>query len=132
MIPARRATVLAVALFACALSGGCGEDATAPASSLVGTWDIIGFTDAGVAATTTGTWVFRSDETFSVNGTVTFPGEPADPIVFDGTYAQSGMTVSLVITGEATTSWRLAATGDQVTLTADEAPPANTITLRRR
>jgi hypothetical protein len=67
-----------------------------------------------------------------VNGTVTFPGEPADPIVFDGTYAQSGMTVSLVITGEATTSWRLAATGDQVTLTADEAPPANTITLRRR
>jgi hypothetical protein len=60
--------------------------------TLVGSWDLIGFTDAGVPDTTSGTAVFRPDGTFEVDGTVTFPGEPPDPILVDGTYHQSGST----------------------------------------
>jgi hypothetical protein len=99
--------------------------------SLAGTWDLVAFTDAGVSATTTGTWVFRSHGSFSVNGTVTFPGEPADSIVADGTYVHGMGTVALTI-GSETTNWALTWSGNQVTLTEDEPPPANTITLRRQ
>jgi hypothetical protein len=132
MIRGLRTASLGVALLASALAGGCGKDATAPDTSLVGTWDIIGFTDAGVTASTTGTWVFRSDGTFTVDGTVTFPGEPTDPILLAGTYTQNGLSVSLTVPGEPTTNWTLTTDGNQVTLTENVAPPANTVTLRRR
>lgn len=118
--------VAAVALLAAA----CGKDGTAPSTSLVGTWDLIGFTDMGVAAVTTGTWVFRTDGTFSVNGTITFPGEPTDPFVVDGIYVQNGDSVALTIAAQ-TTNWTLTPSGNEVTLTENEPPPANTITLRR-
>ena len=85
----------------------------------------------GVDAVTTGTWVFRLDHTFDVDGTITFPGEPTDPIVVSGTYVQSGNSVALTIDAQ-TGSWAITASGDEVTLTAQEPPPANTITLRRR
>lgn len=109
----------------------CGKDPTAPGTSLVGTWDLVGFSDAGVAAATTGTWVFRSDNTHSVNGTITFPGEPTETLVVDGTYAQNGTSVMLTMSGQ-TGSWTLVASGSNVTLTENEPPPANTIGLRRR
>lgn len=128
-ITPRTAWVRVVATVAL-LASACGEDAAAPSPSLVASWDLIGFTDMGVAAVTTGTWVFRANGTFSVNGTITFPGEPTDPLVVDGTYVQNGNTVALTIAA-VTTSWTLTTSGNQVTLTENEPPPANTITLRR-
>ena len=122
-------TTLRVAAVA-ALLAACGDDSTAPVTSLVGTWNLVGFTDAGVAAVTTGTWVFRADGTCSVNGTVTFPGEPTDPLIADGTFVQSGNSVTLTIAAQMGT-WTLTASGSQVVLTASGPPPANTITLRR-
>lgn len=111
------------------LAAACGTDSTAPSTSLVGTWDFIGFTDMGVAATTSGTWVFRADSTLSVSGTITFPGEPTDSLVVNGTYVQNGNRVTLTIAAQ-TGDWTLTASGDVVTLTEIEPPPANTVTLR--
>lgn len=111
------------------LAAACGDDVAGPSTSLVGTWDLIGFSDEGVTAVTTGTVVFRTDHTVSFDGTVTFPGEPTDPLVLDGSYSQSGTSVNLTIDGEAS-SWLIAVAGEEVTLTADEPAPANTITLR--
>lgn len=113
------------------LAGACGTDSTAPGTSLVGTWDLVGFTDAGVAALTTGTWIFSGDRTFRVRGTITFSGEPTDSLVVDGTYFQSGARVMLASAGQSST-WTLAASGEERTLTQQAPLPANTITLRRR
>ena len=99
--------------------------------SLVGTWDFIGFSDAGVDAQTTGTMVFRTDGTFTIQGTVTYPGEPTDNISDFGTYQQNGTTVVFTI-GSDTSTWTLSISGNVATLTEVEPPPANTITLRRQ
>jgi hypothetical protein len=114
-----------------ALVTACGTDSTAPSPSLVGTWDLIGFTDMGTAAVTTGTWEFRAHGAFSVNGTITFPGEPTESLVTAGTYTQSGNSLEFTI-GAQTGEWALTANGDVITLTENEPPPANTIILRRR
>ena len=112
------------------LLAACGTDSTAPDTSLVGTWDLIGYTDMGVAAVTTGTWIFRSDLTMSVDGTITFPGQPTEPLVTTGTYAQNGRSVTLAI-GTQSGTWGLVVIGNEVILTEDEPPPAHTIVLRR-
>ena len=57
--------LLPIALVGALLGGGCGTDSTGPTPSLVGAWDLIGFTDMGAAAVTTGTaglppWSLRS------------------------------------------------------------------------
>jgi hypothetical protein len=118
--------------WALALAGAaCVNDGTAPGISLVGAWDFIGFTDAGVAAVTTGTWTFAIDSSVTVNGTVTFPGEPTDSLVVAGTYSQNGNTVQLII-GTGSGDWTITSNGDQIVLTEIEPPPANTVTLRRR
>jgi hypothetical protein len=109
----------------------CDGDASGPAPSLLGTWDLIGFSDAGVQASTTGEAVFRADGTFSIDGTVTFPGEPTDTISVSGTYEQRGDHVDLTI-GEETGTWTAEFTDDDVVLTEVEPAPANTISLRRR
>jgi hypothetical protein len=127
---ALRAAGLAVAV-AGVLLAACGSDSTAPGPELVGTWDLVGFTDMGVAAVTTGTWIFRSDGTMRVDGTVTFPGEPTEPLVLDGGYIQTGQSVTLTIGAESAV-WVLLEGGNELTLTEDEPPPANTIVLRRR
>jgi hypothetical protein len=126
---ALRAAGLAVAA-AGTLLGAC-SDSTAPGPELVGTWDLVGFTDSGIAAVTTGTWIFRSDGTMHVEGTVTFPGEPTEPLVLDGVYVQTGQTVTLTI-GAQNGAWGLVEAGSELTLTEDEPPPANTIVLRRQ
>lgn len=120
-----------VTLLAALFTAACGQDAIQPATSLVGSWDLVGFTDAGTAATTTGTWVFREDGTFSVSGTVTFPGEPTDSIVQQGSYLQQTDRVTLTMASQ-TGIWWLAWSDNRVTLTRDAAPPANTITLQRQ
>jgi hypothetical protein len=120
-----------VAIVAAFLASACATDSTGPGTSLVATWDLIGFTEMGAAAATTGSWTFRADSTFSVDGTVTFPGEPTDSLVVDGTYVQSGTSVVLTTAGQ-TGNWTLTASGDEITLTENGPPPANTIRLRRR
>jgi len=127
---ALRAAGLAVAAAGTFLAA-CGSDSTAPGPELVGTWDLVGFTDAGVAAVTTGTWIFRSDGTMHVDGTITFPGEPTEPLVQDGVYVQTGQRVALTI-GTESGDWGLVEDGNELTLTQDEPPPANTIVLRRQ
>jgi len=114
-----------------ALCVACGSDPTAPATSLVGTWDIIGFTDDGVAANTTGTGEFRANGTFSARGTIAFPDEPVEMLEVDGNYIHTGTVVSLTA-ANVTTEWTLSLNGDQVTLTENEPAPANTVTLRLR
>jgi hypothetical protein len=113
------------------LLAACGTDNTGPTPSLVGTWDLVGFTDMGIAAATTGTWIFRSDGTLSVDGTITFPGEPTEALIADGTYVQSGSSVTLTI-GTQSGRWTMVESGNDLTLTEDEPPPANTIVLRRQ
>ncbi len=126
--------LLVAVLTTAVLSGGmaaCGGDSTEPDPlSLVGTWDWIGFSDAGVDAVTTGTLVFRADGTLAIRGTVTFPGEPTDDVSIDATYQQTGTEVVLTV-GSETDTWTLSISGDVATLTL-VGTPGNTITLRRR
>ncbi len=130
---------LVAVLTAALVSGGlaaCGDSTGAESMSLVGTWDIIGFADDGVAAQITGTWVFRADGTFTIEGTVMPPDEPTEDISGSGTYEQNGTGVVFTFQtrtpGSSTSTWTLSMSGDVATLTQDEPPPANTITLRRR
>jgi hypothetical protein len=109
----------------------CSSDTTAPGPELIGTWDLVSFSDMGVAAVTTGTWIFRSDGTMHVEGTVTFPDEPTEPLVLDGGYVQAGQRVTLTI-GAENSVWGLVEAGNTLTLTEDEPPPANIIVLRRQ
>ena len=126
---ALRVAGLAVAA-AGTLLGAC-SDSTAPGPELVGTWDLVGFTDGGVAAVTTGTWIFRSDGTLHVDGTVMFPDEPTEPLVLDGGYIQTGQRVTLTI-GTESADWAMVENGNELTLTQDEPPPSNTVLLRRQ
>lgn len=121
---------LSLALGGPFLGAACGDDSTAPSPSLIGTWDLIGFTDMGISAVTTGTCEFRPDGTFGINATITFPGEPTESLVIAGSYVQSRTTVVLTI-GAQTGNWTLTSSGNEVMLTENEPPPANTITLRR-
>lgn len=124
------AVYLSLAFAAPFLGAACGDDSTAPSPSLIGRWDLIGFSDMGISAVTTGTGEFRADGTFDFNGTITFPGEPTESLVIAGSYVQSGTAVVLTI-GDQTGDWTLTSSGNEVTLTENEPPPANTITLRR-
>ena len=84
---------LTTTLTASAMSA-CGDDPVGPeVPTIVGTWDLIGFSDAGVEAQTSGSWTFRSDRTHSFEGTVTFPDEPPENISGVGTYEQTGTTL---------------------------------------
>ena len=107
------------------------SDETGPQITLTGTWDFIGFSDAGIDASTTGTWTFETNNAFHVRGTITFPSEPTDSLVVSGSYSQQGSQVELTI-GVDTGSWTLSGDGDVVVLTEVEPAPANTITLRRQ
>ena len=127
----KRALRLFAVIGTLALQSAACDDGTAPSISLVGAWDLIEFTDAGVAAVTTGTWTFAADSSFTVNGTVTFPGEPTDALVFGGDYVQHGNTVQLTI-GVETGAWTITGNSGEIVLTEIEPPPANTIRLRRR
>ena len=112
------------------LAAACGDGGTEPDTlSLVGTWDWVGFSDAGVAAVCTGTVVFRTDHTLSFNGTITWPEETTDPAVEDGSYSQSGNSLTMTFDGE-TSTWLITEQGEQITLTGDGPAPATTITLR--
>jgi hypothetical protein len=113
------------------LSAACGSDPTGGiAPSLEGSWALIGFTDGGVAAGATGTMVFQSNGIYTMQGQITFPGEPPDAVDASGSYRQMGNAVELTAGSDASI-WDLQFSGDRVTLTEREPPPANMITLRR-
>ena len=110
----------------------CGDDPAGPdVPTIVGTWDLIGFSDSGIEAQTSGSWTFRADGTHSFEGTVTFPDERPDSISGEGTYEQTGTTLELTVGTESST-WTVEISGDLATLTENEPPPANQITLRRK
>jgi hypothetical protein len=109
---------------------GCGESPTQPTSSLPGTWDLVGYSDAGIPAAATGVAEFRLDGTFEVSGTVTFPGEPPDPVAIGGTYEVQGDHVEF-ITPDGSGVWTLTFVGEEVTLTLEGSAPPTSMTLRR-
>ena len=122
---------LTTTLMAGAMSA-CGDDPAGPdVPTIVGTWDLIGFSDSGIEAQTSGSWTFRADGTHSFEGTVTFPDEPPANISGEGTYEQTGTTLELTVGTESST-WTVEISGDLATLTENEPPPANQITLRRK
>lgn len=126
------ALALPISLMAATMSS-CGDDDPAGpvAPSIVGTWDLIGFSDNGVEAQTSGSWTFGVDGTHSFEGTVTYPDEPPQSIGGVGTYEHTGTTLVLVVGTESST-WTVEISSDLATLTEDEPPPANVIRLQRR
>jgi hypothetical protein len=121
--PVRLSLYLLVGLLACA-------DSTGPAGDLAGSWLLVGYTDAGVPAAASGTATFLSVGTFTIEGTLTFPGEPPDPIQAEGTWSADGDVIVLT-TGGQTGRWAYSASGEEVTLTLEGSQPATTMTLRR-
>jgi hypothetical protein len=120
--------LLAVAVSIGVLS--CDDGPTRPSPSLLGAWDLVGYSDAGAVAAATGTADFRLDGTFEVSGTITFPGEPPDPVAISGTYQVTGDQVEL-ITPDGSGLWRLRFAGEEVTLTLEGSAPPTTMALRR-
>ena len=108
----------------------CDEGPTQPSPSLLDTWELVGYSDAGTPAAATGTAEFRLDGTFEVSGTLTFPGEPPDPVAISGTYQVQGDQVEL-ITPDGSGLWRLRFGGEEVSLTLEGSAPPTSMTLRR-
>ena len=125
----RRAS-LVLALVGAGLTGCGSDDPMGSPPSLTGSWSLIGFTEGGVPAATTGDAKFRTDGTFVIQGTITFPEEPPETVAVQGTYVMTGASVALT-TSDGTDTWTLEFSGEQVVL-AHAGPPPNTITLRHR
>ena len=107
------------------------EDSTRPSPKLEGTWDLIGYVDHGVPGATTGSATFRNDGTYSISGTVTYPGEPEDSLDVSGTY-QVIATVATLTTPDGPSSWSLTFSSDRVVLSLRGSEPPTTMTLRRK
>lgn len=113
-------------LLAIALLAGCGDDG--PALTLVGTWDLVGFTEHGVVATATGSASFGEGGDFEFAGEVTFPGEPADAVGMSGAWRQIGDRLTLTTLTDSE-EWIVRFTGDEATLTLVGDEPTNVIAL---
>jgi hypothetical protein len=124
VVPIAASALLWIALFGC-------DDSTSPSTEIAGTWRIVGYVDHGVAGATTGTAVFRNDGTFSVLGTVTYPGETADSIDVSGTYSVFGSTLTLQ-TNDGEGEWSMAFSGKRVVLSLAGSDPSTSMTLERR
>jgi hypothetical protein len=119
-----RAVPLLLVLAAC-------ESGTDPVSSIQGAWDMVAFRSDGVdASAITGTMVFAANGTVTVNGSITFPGEPADTIADVGTWSQAGTTLTMTLGGD-TGTWQLTFTGDRVVLQLQGDASASRLTLQR-
>lgn len=114
------------ALLAIVLLAGCGDDE--PARKITGTWDLVGFTDHGVAGTATGSATFGEGGDFEIAGEVTYPSEPADPVSMSGAWSQTGDRVTLTTLTDSGV-WIVRYTGDQATLTLVGDAPTNVIAL---
>jgi hypothetical protein len=124
-------TTSLVGIFALLVLLSCNsQDSTIPSQTLEGTWDIVGCSDHGVSGVTTGSATFRQDGTFTVLGTVTYPGEPVDSLDVSGTYKVYVGVVTLT-TPDGTANWLLEFSGDRVVLTLAGSDPPTSITLKR-
>ena len=107
------------------------EDSTRPSPELEGTWDLIGYIDHGVSGVTAGSSTFRDDGTFTILGTVAYPGEPVDSLNVSGTYQVVEMTVTLT-TLDGAGAWSMVFSGDRVILALIGADPPTKMTFKRR
>ena len=112
---------------------GCDDDGpNGPGQTLVGSWDLVGYTDHGVAATSaTGTADFAADGSFAITGEVIFPGEPIEPLDVNGVWSTSGDRVNLT-TIDGTGEWGVVFSGADATLERVGPDPTNVIQLRRQ
>jgi len=125
-------TLLLIGALALLVLTSCGGDGSILIPrTLEGTWDLVGYSDHGVSGVTTGTCSFLDNGTFSIVGTVAFPGEPTDTLEMYGTYEVDANIVTLTTT-ERSGDWSMAFSGDKVVLTLLGADPATTMTLKRR
>jgi hypothetical protein len=106
------------------------DGSTDPAPSIAGTWQLVGYVDQGIGAVTTGTAQFATDSTFSIEGTVTFPGEPLDSLAVTGTWVQDGDRVTLT-TVDGSSTWQVTDLAATVTLTLLGTSPPTRIILAR-
>ena len=125
-------TILVAGTFALVCLASCnGEDSTAPKPTIVGTWDLVGYADHGVAGATTGSGTFRNDGTYAMLGTVTYPGEPTDSLSISGTYQVVASNLTLQ-TEESTGSWNMVFSGNRLILTLRGSSPPTSMTLRKQ
>ena len=127
LIACRWILLLAIAL----VFAGCeGDQPRECAGTLEGNWLLIGFSDHGVEAATTGTARFDPDGNFAILGEITFPDEPMDTLDVSGTWAMTGDRV-LLTTPDGTGEWEVSFSGMEATLTGEGPEPASAIRLRR-
>jgi hypothetical protein len=120
-----------VAVLAAAVSLAACDDSLTTGDQLVGTWQLSGYDDHGESATTTGTWSFFADATFSALGTVTFPGEPTDSIDVIGTWMEQGpSSITMTVAGE-TDVWDVALAPDTAVLILPDQEGEVRITLTK-
>jgi hypothetical protein len=124
--------ILVAGAFALVCLASCnGEDSTGPKPSIMGTWDIVGYSDHGVAGVTTGSGTFRNDRTYALLGTVTYPEEPADSLKMSGSYLVVASTLTLQA-ADSTGLWNMVFSGNGVILTLRGSSPPTSMTLRKQ
>jgi hypothetical protein len=79
----------------------CDQDDETVSQSLLGVWNVVGYEEAGVAGTVSGTVSFNANGTVSFAYSLTLPGEPTLVVLASGTWDQSGRNVSLLLDGTA-------------------------------
>jgi hypothetical protein len=126
----RRVGFPVIAMLLAASFAACG-DQTTTGDQLVGTWQLAAYDDHGALAATTGTWTFGQDATFTLLGTITYPGEPLDSLDVIGTWMeQTPGTVALTVDG-GTTVWDVSVTADTAVLILPDEEGAVRITLAK-
>jgi len=126
----KRVGILAVATLLAVSLAACGDDTTT-GDQLVGTWALAAYDDHGTVGVTTGTWTFSSDATFTVLGSVTYPGEPTDSLDVMGTWMEQGeAAVAMTVAGE-TTVWDVTLAPDTAVLSLPDQEGEVRITLTK-
>jgi hypothetical protein len=115
----------------CCLASCDSEDSTGPKPTIMGTWDIVGYADHGVAGVTTGSGTFRNDRTYAMLGTVTYPDEPTDSLKMSGSYLVVASTLTLQ-TADSTGLWNMVFSGNRVILALRGSSPPTSMTLRKQ
>ncbi len=132
-IPAGAWAAVLAALILAACGGSTGPVRQV---SLPGIWNLVGYSDHGVAAEEiSGTMTFDSSGRFVTAGTVRYPDEPEDVLDASGTYVHDAVAGRLSLTTvDGTTSWTEEMTGDTLILTLVQdpgAPPPSVLRLLR-